>query len=88
MRREPDYFEQRGDELALLFIAKKLRDALAVEDLLTRAGMEYLVEVDFYVGGLIFRGERAGAFIYVPAALRESAAALLVEHKLRPASAE
>jgi len=86
MRRDPDYFEQRGDELVLLFIAKKLRDALAVEDLLTRAEMDYLVEVDYYVGGLIFRGERAGAFIYVAAAARDAAAALLAEHKFTPAS--
>jgi len=88
MRREPDYFEQQGDELVLLYIAKKLRDALAIEDLLTRSGVDYLVEVDYYIGGLIFRGERAGAFIYVPAPLRESAAALLIGQRFTPAALE
>jgi hypothetical protein len=63
MRREPDDF---GDqELALLFIAKKLKDALRVEEVLTGAGVDYLVETDTYRGGVLFPSERVGAFIYV-----------------------
>lgn len=63
MRQEPDFF---GDqELALIYIAKKLREALRLEELLTQAGLDYLVEPDRYVGGLIFRAERVGAFFYV-----------------------
>lgn len=68
MRRDPEFF---GDqELDLLYIGKKLRHALAVEEILTQAGFDYAVETDTYVGGIIFRAERVGAFVYVlPAAL-------------------
>jgi hypothetical protein len=63
MRCEPDHF---GDqELALLYVAKKLKEALRLEELLTAAGIEYLVETDKYSGGVIFRSERVGAFFYV-----------------------
>ena len=63
MRREPDHF---GDqELALIYIAKKLKESLGIEKLLTDAGLDYLVEPDKYAGGVIFRSERVGAFFYV-----------------------
>lgn len=63
MRREPDFFEDR--ELDLIYIAKKLKDALRLESALTDAGVDYAVETDRYVGGVIFRSERVGAFFYV-----------------------
>jgi hypothetical protein len=63
MRREQDYFGD--DELLLLYIAKKLSEALRLEKLLTDAGLDYLVEPDKYRGGLIFQSERVGAFFYV-----------------------
>ena len=63
MRREPEHF---GDqELALIYIAKRLKDALRLENLLTDAGLDYLVEPDKYSGGIIFQSERVGAFFYV-----------------------
>lgn len=63
MRREPDFF---GDqELALVYVAKRLKEALRLEALLTDAGLEYLVEPDKYRGGIIFPAERIGAFFYV-----------------------
>ena len=63
MRQEPDYF---GDEeLALIYIAKRLKEALRLETLLTDAGLDYLVEPDKYSGGIIFQSERVGAFFYV-----------------------
>lgn len=63
MRREPDFF---GDqELALVYIAKKLKEALRLEKYLTDSGVDYLVEPDKYSGGVIFRSERVGAFFYV-----------------------
>jgi len=61
--REPDYFEDQ--ELSLIYVAKKLKEALALEELLTEAGVDYLVEPDRYSGGIIFRSERIGAFFYV-----------------------
>ncbi len=63
MLREPDYFEDQ--ELSLIYVAKKLKEALALEKLLTDTGLDYLVEPDRYSGGIIFRSERIGAFFYV-----------------------
>ena len=63
MKREADFF---GDqELELVYIAKKLKEALALEEMLTTAGIEYYVEPDKYRGGVIFLTERVGAFFYV-----------------------
>jgi hypothetical protein len=63
MRREPDFF---GDvELELLFMARRLRDALKVEELLTQSGLDYVVETDTYLGGFLFKRELTGAFFYV-----------------------
>lgn len=63
MRREPDFFGER--ELALIYIAKRLDEALKLEDLLTRAEVDYFVEADRYRGGVVFQTERVGAFFYV-----------------------
>lgn len=63
MRQEPDFFGDR--ELSLIYIARRLREALRLESALTEAGVDYAVEADHYVGGLIFRSERVGAFFYV-----------------------
>ena len=49
----------------LVYVAKKLKEALTLEKLLTDAGIDYLVEPDKYSGGVIFRSERVGAFFYV-----------------------
>jgi voltage-gated potassium channel Kch len=63
MRQPPDFF---GDiELPLLYIAKKLKEALRLEETLTEAGIDYAVEPDTYRGGIIFASERIGAFFYV-----------------------
>jgi vacuolar-type H+-ATPase subunit E/Vma4 len=63
VRQQPDFF---GDEeLTLVYIGKRLSRSLEAEKLLTAAGIDYAVEVDQYVGGVIFRTSRAGAFIYV-----------------------
>jgi vacuolar-type H+-ATPase subunit E/Vma4 len=63
MQRAAEHF---GDqELALIYIAKQLKDALRLETVLTEAGLDYLVEPDKYSGGIIFQSERVGAFFYV-----------------------
>lgn len=82
MRREPDFF---GDqELVLVYIAKKLREALKLESLLTGAALDYLVEPDHYTGGLIFRTERIGAFFYVAPEMVQATCQLLSGHGYRP----
>jgi hypothetical protein len=63
MRREPDFFEDR--ELDLVYIAKKLDEALRLESAFTESGVDYAIETDTYTGGVIFRSQRVGAFFYV-----------------------
>ncbi len=63
MRQDPDFFGE--EELSLIYVARKLKEALRLEQLLTEAGLDYLVEPDKYSGGIIFRSERVGAFFYV-----------------------
>jgi hypothetical protein len=71
MRRDPEFFEDR--ELELVYIAKRLRDALRLEKALTGAGIDYAVQTEKYLGGMIFRSERVGAFFYVDPAAAEPA---------------
>jgi hypothetical protein len=75
MRQDPDYFGER--EMELIYIAKRLKDALRVEDLLTRAGIDYAVETDTYQGGVMFLTERTGAFFYVLPEVGERAREIL-----------
>lgn len=82
MRRERDYFTDR--ELDLLYIAKRLSEALRIEELLTGRGVDYLVETDRYLGGIIFRSERIGAFFYVSPDVLQATRDLLAENGLRP----
>ncbi len=82
MRHEPDHF---GDqELTLIYIAKRLKEALALEEVLTQAGFDYLVEPDRYSGGIIFRTQRVGAFFYVDPDAAESAYQTMERAGYRP----
>jgi hypothetical protein len=82
MKREADYFE--GVEAELIFVAKRLRDAVSLEAVLTGAGIDYAVETDEYEGGMIFRSTRVGAFFYVRPESRESAVAVMLENGYVP----
>lgn len=82
MKRDEDFF---GDQdLGLIYIAKRLKEALKLEDVLTAAGVDYLVEPDKYSGGIIFRTERVGAFFYVPIVALPSTRELMQRHGYRP----
>lgn len=86
MRRDPEFF---GDaELVLIYIAKKLREALKLEEQLTAAGFDYLVEPDTYRGGIIFASERVGAFFYVQEEGAQAAKSFLSENKYKPYKAD
>jgi len=85
MRQEPDFFGEQ--ELVLIYVAKKLKEALRLEEQLTAAGFNYLVEPDTYSGGLIFRSQRVGAFFYVAPADEESAGGTLEREGYRPYAA-
>ena len=82
MKREPDFFGE--EELELVYIAKKLKEALALEEMLTIAGIDYLVEPDRYRGGIIFQSERIGAFFYVAPKIASLSRELLTSNGYRP----
>lgn len=62
-RRNPEHLD--GVEPVLIYMARKLRHAIRVEEMLTDAGIDYVVETDTFAAGFIFRTERTGAFFYV-----------------------
>lgn len=82
MRCDLDFFN--GVELQLLFMARRLREALAVEMLLGKAEIDYFVEPGPYRGGLLFPRELIGAFFYVLPAQLAKAREVLQSHKYRP----
>src|ERR1017187_5973202 len=63
MKREASFFD--GKEPVLIYIARKLNDALRLEAILDSAGVDYGVEADQYRGGGIFRPGQGGAFFFV-----------------------
>jgi hypothetical protein len=75
MRQEADFFE--GKNPVLIYIAKRLKDALRLEEIFTTAGVEYGVETDQYRGGVVFRTVRTGAFFYVLPEARDAAFAVM-----------
>ena len=83
MRQEASFFDEHSPRL--IFIAKRLKESLAVELLLSENGVEYGVEADNYKGGLIFPAQRVGAFFYVRPEAEERARGLLKQNGYRPA---
>ena len=82
MRREPDFF---GDQdLVLIYVARRLKEALAVERVLDRSALDYTVVPTPYTSGFLLRTERVGAFFYVTLATEQSARALVQEHGFKP----
>lgn len=82
MRQEPEFFGEA--EMELVFMARRLREALKLEDLFTEAGVDYVVETGSYTGGLLFKRELAGAFFYVLPGEAERARAVLVQNRMKP----
>jgi hypothetical protein len=82
MKQDAAFFE--GKEPILVYIAKKLRDALRLESLLTAAGLDYGVEADEYSGGVVFRSQRTGAFFYVLPDSVSAAHRVMQENGYRP----
>ena len=78
MRQDAAFFDDR--EPVLVYIAKRLKEALKLEDAFTKAGIDYSVEPDQYTGGIIFRTERTGAFFYVAEENAEAARGILREN--------
>lgn len=82
MRQDAPYFE--GKDPVLVYIAKKLKDALRLESILTESGLDYGVEADEYRGGIIFRSVRAGAFFYVLPQSVNAAHEIMQRHGYKP----
>ena len=82
MRQEAAFFE--GKEPTLIYIAKKLKDALRLEDILAGAGVDYGVEADEYRGGVVFRSTRVGAFFYVLPETVPAAHQIMLRHGYQP----
>ncbi len=77
VKRDADWFEGRESEL--IYIAKKLAHATALEAVLPEAGVDFGVEAVESHGGVIVRRTRIGAFFYVLAEYRERAATMMRE---------
>jgi hypothetical protein len=86
MRQQPSFFDDT--EARLVYIARKLKDALVMETLLTEAGFDYGVEADRYKGGVIFQAERVGAFFYVRPEAEAAVREFLDQHGFKPAPPE
>ena len=82
MKQDASFFE--GKEATLIYIAKKLKEALRLESIFTSAGLDYGVEADEYKGGVIFRSVRVGAFFYVLPEAVEAAHGVMRRHGYKP----
>jgi hypothetical protein len=82
MLRNEEFF---GDQdLALVYIAKRLKEATRLEAILTEADFDYLVETDTYRGGFIFVSERVGAFFYVHPDREEECRNVMTQNGFKP----
>ena len=82
MKQDAAFFE--GKEAVLIYIAKRLSDALRLEGILAASGLDFGVEADEYRGGIIFRTVRTGAFFYVLPESVEAAHEVLLKNGLKP----
>lgn len=82
MRRETDYFGEA--ELDLVYMARRLSEALHMENLLTSSGVDYLVETGTYSGGFLMRRELAGAFFYVAPKDLQTTRAIMASNQIKP----
>jgi hypothetical protein len=82
MKQEASFFEDKNP--VLVYIAKRLKDALRLEGIFSQEGMDFGVEADEYHAGIIFRTVRAGAFFYVLRESVEAAHEIMRRHGYKP----
>jgi hypothetical protein len=82
MKQDAPFFE--GKDPTLIYIAKKLKEALRLESIFASAGLDYGVEADEYRGGVVFRSLRVGAFFYVLPESVEAAHEIMRRHGYKP----
>jgi hypothetical protein len=86
MRQEASFFE--GKDPVLVYIGKRLNEALRLETIFSAAGVDYGVEADEYRGGFIFQRVRTGAFFYVLPDAAETARRVMRENGYKPSEPE
>ena len=82
MRRDPDFFGE--EELSLLYMARRLKESLAVERVLDAGALDYVVEPAYYQSGLLFRTTKIGAYFYLLPRDVDRARSLLLERGYKP----
>jgi hypothetical protein len=82
MRRDADFFQEH--QLDLVYMARTLRDSLKLEDILTEAGIDYLVETGSYTAGLLMKRELTGAFFYVSPQAWDYVKEILLRNRYQP----
>ncbi len=82
VKQDASFFE--GKSPVLVYIAKRLNDALRLESVLADAGLDFGVEADEYRGGVIFKTVRTGAFFYVLPESVDAAFAAMQRHGYKP----
>lgn len=82
MKQDASYFEHKDP--VLIYIGKKLKDSLRLEEIFTASNVDYGVEADEYRGGVIFRSVRAGAFFYVLAENVDTAREVMRQNGYKP----
>ncbi len=90
MKKDADFFAEDppGHAADLIFVGKRLKDALKLEAILTEANIDFAVEPDEYQGGIIFKTARVGAFFYVRRENREQAVEVLLANGYIPVAEE
>jgi len=82
VKQDASYFEQK--EPVLIYIGKRLKDSVRLEEVLTAHNVDFGVEADEYRGGVIFSSVRTGAFFYVLPEHVEAAHAAMRENGYKP----
>jgi hypothetical protein len=82
VKQDASFFE--GKEAILVYIAKRLKDALRLEELLAAYDIDFGVEADEYRAGVVFRTVRTGAFFYVLPETVESAHSVMRRNGYTP----
>ena len=86
MKQDASFFE--GKEPVLVYIAKRLKDALRLEELFAAYDIDFGVEADEYRAGVVFRTVRTGAFFYVLPETVESAHSIMQRNGYTPYAEE
>jgi hypothetical protein len=82
MKQDASFFE--GHDPVLIYIAKKLKDAIRLEEVFTETGVDFGVEADEYRGGVIFRRVTVGAFFYVLPSAAGAAHEIMRQNGFKP----